>query len=87
MNNMAKYCLAGMLNATAAGKLIYLALLDITDANNKVIVSQRRFCEALGISRGTVSRNLRWLRDLGYIDILEQYNDYGGRAPNKYIIR
>lgn len=87
MNNMARYRLAGGLNASVSGKLLYLVLLDITDADNKVIVPQRRISEALGISRGTVSRNLRRLRDSGYIDVQSQYNDYGGRAPNKYVIR
>jgi DNA-binding Lrp family transcriptional regulator len=87
MNNMAKYRLAGRLNTTVSGKLLYLVLLDITETDNKVIVPQRRISEALGISRGTVSRNLRRLRDSGYIDVLSQYNDYGGRAPNKYVIQ
>ena len=87
MKNVAKYKLAGRLNTTVSGKLLYLVLLDITDEDNKVIVPQRRISETLGISRGTVSRNLRRLRDSGYIDVLSQYNDYGGRAPNKYVIR
>jgi uncharacterized membrane protein len=59
MNNMAKYRLAGRLNTTVSGKLLYLVLLDITETDNKVIVPQRRISEALGISRGTVSRGLR----------------------------
>lgn len=87
MNNMAKYSLAGGLNTTVSGKLLYLVLLDITDTDNKVVVSQRRISEALGISKNTVSRNLRRLKDAGYIDVLAQFNDYGGRAPNKYVIR
>jgi hypothetical protein len=59
MKNVAKYRLAGGLKTTVSGKLLYLILLDITDEDNKVIVPQRRISEALGISRGTVSRGLR----------------------------
>lgn len=87
MNNMAKYRLAGGLNTTVSGKLLYLVLLDIIDTDNRTVVSQRRISEALGISKGTVSRNLRRLRDSGYIDALPQYHSDGGRAANKYILR
>lgn len=87
MNNMAKYRLAGGLNTTVSGKLLYLVLLDIIDTDNKVVVSQHRISEALGLSKGTVSRNLRRLRDSGYIDAFPQYHSDGGRAANKYVLR
>ena len=74
MKNMAKYRLCGQLDATVSGKLLYLILLDICDDENAAVIPQRRISEAIGLSKGTVSRNLRKLRD-------------GGRAANKYIVK
>ena len=86
MNKFTRYRLAGELETTVSGKLVYLLLLDIVDAEGRIIIPQRRISEALGISRGTVSRNLRRLYRRGYIDIVPQYNEYGGRMPNKVIV-
>lgn len=86
MNKFTRYRLAGELETTVSGKLLYLLLLDIVDAEGRIIIPQRRISEALGISRGTVSRNLRRLYRRGYIDIVPQYNEYGGRMPNKVIV-
>ena len=86
MNRLAKYKLCGNLNATVSGKMLYLILIDIADDNGRVIIPQRRISETLGISKAAVSRNLRHLRDGGYIGIDAQYTDFGSRAPNKYRI-
>jgi DNA-binding MarR family transcriptional regulator len=87
MNSFTKYRLAGELKTTVSGKLLYLILLDITDADNAVVVPQRRISEAIGLSKGTVSRNLRKLREGGYINVIAQYHSDGGRAANKYILK
>ena len=87
MNKLAKYKLCGEVNTSISGKLLYLILTDITDENNAVVIPQRRISESLQIAKSTVSRNLRKLRDAGYIEIVPQYNDYGGRATNKYILK
>jgi DNA-binding MarR family transcriptional regulator len=87
MNSFAKYRLAGELDATVSGKLLYLVLLDIADADNAITIPQRRVSEAIGLTKGTVSRNLRKLRDSGYIDVIPQYHNDGGRAANKYVIK
>jgi DNA-binding MarR family transcriptional regulator len=86
MNKFTKYRLAGELETTVSGKLLYLMLLDIVDADGKIIIPQRRISEALGISRGTVSRNFRRLERRGYIDIVPQFHEDGGRAANKVIV-
>lgn len=87
MNKFTKYRLAGELETTVSGKLLYLLLLDIVDGNGKITISQRRISETLGISKGTVSRNFRKLRNRGYIDVIPQFHDDdGGRAANKYIV-
>lgn len=86
MNKFTKYRLAGELETTVSGKLLYLFLLDIVDAEGKIIIPQRRISEALGISKGTVSHNFRRLYKRGYIDIVPQFHDDGGRAANKYIL-
>jgi len=87
MDNMAKYQHLRTLDTTVSGRLLYLILMDITDTNGAVIIPQRRISEAIGLAKGTVSRNLRRLRDDGYISIISQHHSDGGRAANKYVIR
>jgi len=86
-DKMMKYRFCGNIGTTVSGKLMYLILTDISNRNGEITIPQRRISEALGISKGTVSRNLRLLRDGGYIDVLPQYHSDGGRAANKYRIR
>ena len=87
MNKFTKYRLAGGLETSISGKLLYLVLLDLIDEDNKIVIPQKKISEALGISRGTVSRNFRRLGRHGYIDIIPTFNNCGGRMPNKYIVR
>ena len=82
----AKYRLAGQLDSTISAKLLYLLLLDTVDTQNKIQLSQRRISEALGISQTTVRRNFHRLRRDGYIDIVPQYHNDGGRAANQFVI-
>ena len=86
MNEFTKYQIAGLLDAPATGKLLYLLLLDIVDADGKITIPQRRISEALGISKSTVSHNFRKLYNRGYINIVPQFHIDGGRAANKYSI-
>ncbi|HCC34799.1 MAG TPA: hypothetical protein DEQ02_03875 [Ruminococcaceae bacterium] len=87
MNNMTKYQHLRTLDTSVSGRLLYLILMDITDTNGAVIIPQRRISDATGLSKGTVSRNLRRLRDEGYISVVPQYHSDGGRAANKYVIK
>jgi DNA-binding MarR family transcriptional regulator len=87
MRKLDKYKLCGEVDATVTGKLLYLILGELANRNGEIIIPPRRISAALRISKGTVSRNLRRLRDGGYIDISPQYHSDGGRAANKYRIR
>lgn len=87
MNKYTKFRLVGELETSVSGKLLYLVLLDVIDEDNKIVIPQKRISQALGISKGTVSRNLRRLSRRGYIDIIPTFNECGGRMPNKYIVR
>ena len=87
MNNLSRFRQAGELETTIAAKLLYLILQDTVDESGKVILAQKRVSEALGISRSTVGKNLRKLYRCGYIDIVPQFNEYGGRLPNRYHVR
>jgi len=88
MKKLSKYKLCGGIKTTVTGKLLYLVLNEITNANGEIVIPQRKICDALHISRSAVSRNLHRLRDNGYIDIQAQYrSDDGGRSANKYIIK
>lgn len=86
MDRVIKYRLAGELETTVSGKLLYLFLLDAMDASGSVTIPQRRVSQQLGICRGTVSRNFRRLHKRGYIAIVPQFHEDGGRAANKYIV-
>ena len=87
MNKYSKYKTIGELETTISGKLLFLLLSDIIDENNKIVIPQKKVSEALGISRSTVSKNLRKLSRRGYIDIIPTFNECGGQMPNKYIVR
>jgi DNA-binding Lrp family transcriptional regulator len=86
MNNMTKYRMAGGIEAGVSCKLLYLVLLDLIDDKNRAVIPQRRLSEALGMSKRTVSKNLCRLHDGGHILIEPQYNEYGGRMPNRYYV-
>jgi DNA-binding Lrp family transcriptional regulator len=62
-------------------------LEELVDPYGEVVIPHRRISETLRISKGTVSRNLRRLRDAGYIEIYARYHSEGGRAANKYRIK
>ena len=87
MNKLTKYKLCGDIDATITGKLLYLILDELADGNGEVVIPQRKISDALHISKGTVSRNLRRLRDGGYINIHSTYHSDGGRAANKYVVK
>ena len=87
MNNLSKYKICGEVNTTITGKLLYLILSELANHNGEIVIPQKKISDALRISKGTVSRNLRRLRYYGYIDIHPQYHSDGGRAANKYKIR
>jgi DNA-binding MarR family transcriptional regulator len=86
MNKYMKFKIIGELEATISGKLLFLLLLDIIDEENKITIPQRKISEALGISRKTVSKNLRKLGKQGYIGIIPTFNECGGRMPNEYTV-
>lgn len=87
MKKLDKYKLCGEVDTTITGKLLYLILIELANRNGEVVIPQRKISNALHISKGTVSRNLRRLCDGGYIDTFPQYHSDGGRAANKYRIR
>lgn len=87
MNKITKYRLAGKLQTPISGKLLYLMLLDSMDAEGKVIASGRRMSETLGISKTTVRRNLQRLKHRGHIEVVPRWNEDGGRAANKIVVR
>jgi len=87
MNKLEKYKPCGQIPANTTAKLIYLALCDAVNYGDYVIIPQRCIAEALGISRNTVSANLRQLERTGAITIEPLYNQYGSRLPNKYKLK
>ena len=73
--------------APATAKLLLLLLRDITNDRDFIVIPQRRIAETLGITRKTVSVNLRRLEQAGVISIEPLYSQYGGRLPNRYRLR
>ena len=87
MKKLSKYKIYGDVDTTITGKLLYLILDDLGGNSGEIIIPQRKISDALHISKGTVSRNLRRLQDGGYIGIQAQYRSDGGRVANKYIMK
>jgi IS30 family transposase len=87
MKRLCKYKIYGDIDTTVTGKLLYHILNEISGKKDEITISQRKISDALHISKGTVSRNLRRLRDGGYIEVYSTYNSEGGRSANKYIIK
>ena len=88
MNRLNKFKLCGEVKTNITGKLLYLILDELADGGGEIVITQRKISDALHIAKSTVSRNLRKLREAGYIEIVPQYRtDDGGRSSNKYIIR
>ena len=86
MNKFTKYQMAGEVETTTAAKLLYLLLLDTADAKGEITIPQKQVGAALGISRNTVSRNFRKLKEQGLIDVVAQYNECNGQMPNRYVV-
>jgi DNA-binding MarR family transcriptional regulator len=86
MNKLEKFTPCGEITPITA-KLLLILLREITNDHDTVVIPQRKIAAALGITRGTVSRNLRRLEQAGAISIHEVYNAYGGRMPNKITLR
>ena len=86
MNQLTKYKICGELNVGITGKLLYLILYELADQNGETVIPQKRISGALKISKATVSRNLRRLREGGYIKTYPRFHLEGGRLANKYQI-
>ena len=87
MNKLSKFKNCGFIKTTITGKLLYLVLYELANRNGQVVISQRKISNALGISKSTVSRNLRRLERVGAIGITPTFHYDGGRAANKYTIK
>jgi len=87
MNKLLKYKVCGGIKTTITGKLLYVVLIELSGENGEVVIPQRRISEALHISKGTVSRNLRRLERVGAISIIPTYHSDGGSAANKYLVK
>ena len=87
MNKYTKFSLAGELETTISGKLLYLILMDVIDEKNQVVIPQKKISKALGMSKSTVSRNLRRLEHIGVLKITPTFNEYGGQMPNQYVMK
>ena len=87
MKKLTNFRICGEVDTTITGKILYLILYELADPIGEVIIPQKKIRDALRISKATVSRNLRRLRDDGYISIYARYGSEGGRMANKYRIR
>jgi DNA-binding transcriptional MocR family regulator len=87
MKRLAKYKICGAVDAPVTAKLLYLILDELANEDGEVIIPQRKIADALRISKGAVSRNLRRLRDGGYITAHPTYHCDGGRAANQYHVK
>ena len=69
MNKLNRYKACGGIGANITGKFLYLILDDLADGGGEISIPQRKISDALGIGKGTVSRNLRKLKEAGHIEV------------------
>jgi DNA-binding Lrp family transcriptional regulator len=87
VKKLSNFAPCGEVDTTITGKLLYLMLEELSDPCGTIVIPHRKISDTLRISKGTVSRNLRRLRDGGYIEIYARYHAEGGRAANKYVVK
>lgn len=86
-DSIMKYKISGNLKTTISGKYIYTLLREISSETGKIQISINKIARILKISRSTVRRNLRRLKESDYILIQERFDDDGTRKANEYILR
>lgn len=84
---MLRYAAAGFVAAPATAKLLYLLLRDNVGSDAGLTIRRNELARTLGVSPGTVTKNMRRLMKQGHIYIVPTYNSDGGRSANKYILR
>jgi DNA-binding GntR family transcriptional regulator len=88
MSDLTRYKLLAKHRTSAAAKLLYCYLLDLSgNYHRNTAVSVRTISRDVGISRSTVRRNLHRLGQLGVLGISPRYTDDGGRLSNEYTLR
>jgi predicted transcriptional regulator len=82
-----EFKVAGKINTTISGKMLYMLLSELADSNGVINISQRKISQILGLHKSTISKNLRRLEKNGYIYIRSKYTQDGGRLANEYVLR
>lgn len=67
-------------------KLVYLVLSSHVGGNRSAWPSHKRLADLLGMSLSTVKRQLRWLRDHGFISWESRIGDNDARITNEYVL-
>ncbi len=73
----------GKLKANSTGKLVYVLLEILTQYRYKQIPISE-LAKKLGVTRGTISKNLHRLEEKGYIKIYPFFDADGTRKANVY---
>ncbi len=88
MNDLTRYKLISKIHTSAAAKLIYCYLLDLSGGRHRAVtISTRTVAGDVGLSRSATSRNLHRLRQSGMIGIVSRYTEDGGRLSNEYTLK
>jgi DNA-binding MarR family transcriptional regulator len=86
-DKISEFKVAGKINTTISGKMLYMLLSELADSSGVINISQRKISQILGLHKFTVSKNLRKLEKIGYIYIRSRYTQDGGRLANEYVLR
>ncbi len=86
-DKISEFKVAGKINTTISGKMLYMLLCELADGNGAINISHRKISKILGIHKSTVSKNLRRLEQSGDIYIRGRFTKDGGRLANEYIVR
>jgi len=86
MTILLKYKVCASFPVPPSAKLLYCYLLDTADYKNTVVKSYRSIAQGVGLSRGTVCRNLHRLKRHGLLEIKPRRTEDGGKLANCYTI-
>lgn len=84
---MLRYMATGKIEAPATAKLLYLLLRDNVGNDAGLTIRRNELARTLGVSPGTITKNMRRLMEQSHIYIVPTYNSDGGQSANKYILR
>ena len=72
---------------TATHLRVLCAIGSFTGKDQSAYPKQSTIAEVIGVTRETVNRAIKLLKERGYVDVADQYRDDGGQRASLYSVR